>query len=588
MGQLHFPVLAVQATLTAIDPLAHRAQGLLPGKRMIKLLSMLSALSMGISAFGADLNQARTLVDQQRYAEAIAGYDVLLTEQPGQADLLIEAARVHAWADRHPSAIHLYQQVIEVAPHRRKDVLLPLAWQLAWNGRHAEAIPLFQEVAQQLPAQRTDALHGLAESLSVSDKLEEALVVYRTLSSEPTDLRARKGEARVLLWLDRHEEAAARYRAILKMHARDKEAQLGLARALNHGGRHFAAVSAYAAAIENNAELARDTRAERATALRWSGLEHASLTTLGDMQGRDADTLRSLLKRETTSLLYGEFETSWDSDQLDIHALRLGWQQRFTAGHSLDVSARGARIEQNGNRIDGRQLLAKAGTHLGDVEQGLFWPALTLGVRDYDGWQTAAWKLQSKWIPADFWRIDLEAGNEVIENVDAITNKVTLKAFSASMDWRFAPRWNATLGGAVLRFDDDNLRTRLVGRVEHILTTAQPRIVLGLEGMGFNDSDPIIDRGYYNPERYRELKMLARAEHETASWLLEARLALGKLWETPGDSSGLYAWELSAARDLASMLRLRLYAGGSDSSTFQDGGSGYTRNYLGASLIWLY
>jgi hypothetical protein len=106
--------------------------------------------------------------------------------------------------------------------------------------------------------------------------------------------------------------------------------------------------------------------------------------------------------------------------------------------------------------------------------------------------------------------------------------------------------------------------------------------------MGFNDSDPIIDRGYYNPERYRELKMLARAEHETASWLLEARLALGKLWETPGDSSGLYAWELSAARDLASMLRLRLYAGGSDSSTFQDGGSGYTRNYLGASLIWLY
>lgn len=36
------------------------------------------------------------------------------------------------------------------------------------------------------------------------------------------------------------------------------------------------------------------------------------------------------------------------------------------------------------------------------------------------------------------------------------------------------------------------------------------------------------------------------------------------------------------------MLLAYLYAGGSDSSTFQSSGSGYTRNYLGASLIWFY
>jgi hypothetical protein len=114
--------------------------------------------------------------------------------------------------------------------------------------------------------------------------------------------------------------------------------------------------------------------------------------------------------------------------------------------------------------------------------------------------------------------------------------------------------------------------------------------------MGFNDSDPtstINKRGYYNPERYRELKFFAHAEHETDGWLLQARLALGKLWETPwftpSDSNGLYAWELVAASDLAHDLRLRLYAGGSDSSAFLQGtGSGYTRNYMGASLIWFY
>ena len=553
---------------------------------MIKPLSLLAALGLSISAYGADLNQARLLVDQQRYAEAIAVYEVLLTEQPGQADLLIESGRVNAWADKHVAAARLYQQAIEAAPQRRHALLLPLAWQLAWGGRHAEAIGLFQEVAQQIPAQRNEALHGLAESLTASNRLTEALQTYRLLAT--SDLKAQKGEARILLWLDRHDEAAARYSAILQTHPHDKEAKIGLARALNLRGRHFAAVSTYAAAIKDDAALTRETRIERATALRWSGLEDAALTVLEDATERDAVILRSRLRQETASLLRANFETSWDSDELDIHALSLSWQRHFDSGRALDVSARSARIEQNGNRIDGRQLLVKAGTRFGNTVQGLFWPALTVGVRDYEGWQTAAWKLQGKWLPADFWRIDLEAGNEVVENIGAINNQVTLNAFSASTDWRFAPRWNATLGGAVVRFDDDNQRTRLLGRVEHVLATAQPRIILGLEGMGFNASDPTVDRGYYNPERYRELKMLARAEHETAGWLLEARLALGKLWETPGDSSGLYAWELSAARNLASTLRLHLYAGGSDSSTFQSSGGGYTRNYLGASLVWLY
>jgi tetratricopeptide (TPR) repeat protein len=556
---------------------------------MIRLGSLLAALTLSLSALGADLTQARALVDQKRYAEAIAVYETLLAAQPGQADLLIEAARVHAWADRHPTAARLYKQAIDAAPHRRHDVLLSLAWQLAWGGHHNEAIPLFREVAQHVPAQKTEALHGLAESLVASKQFVPALETYRQLAADPNDLRARKGEARILLWLERYDEAILRYRAILDTQPGDKEALIGLARALNYSGRHFEAATVYAAAIESDDTLARDTRTERATALRWAGLEDAALTTLGDAPGRDAVSLRSRLGQETASHLRAEFETSWDSDDLDINALGLGWQQRFGAGRWLDVSARGARIEQHGSQIDGRQLLVKGGSRLGTVDEGLFWPALTVGMRDYDGWQTAAWKLQGRWLPADFWRIDLEAGNDVVETVAALRNEVTLNQVSASTDWLFAPRWRATLGGALLRFDDDNQRTRVIGRVEHVMTIAQPRLVVGVEGMGFRDSDPAIDRGYYNPETYRELKALARVEHEAAGWLLEARLALGMLWETPGDSSGLYAWELVAARDLAPMLRLRLYAGGSDSSSFLQGtGSGYTRNYLGASLIWFF
>lgn len=564
---------------------------------MIRLLTLLAALSLSLPAVGDGIGEARALVDQKRYAEAIAAYDALLAADPRQVDLLIEAARVHAWADRHPSSAELYLRALEASPARRHDILLPLAWQLAWGGRHDEAIPLFREVAAQIPAQRTEALHGLAESLAARNELHEALEIYGRLAVDASDLRTRKGEARMLHWLGRNEAAAARYRAILRDAPQDKEARLGLARALNHDDRHFAALGLYADAIAGDPHLALDTRVERAATLRWAGLDDEAAKTLGDASGKDAAVLRQRLRQETASHLRGEFETSWDSDNLDIIALGLGWQQRLRAGRQLDVSARAARIDQRDERIDGRQFQVRSVARLGDIERGLFWPSLTLGVRDYDGWTTTLWKLQGKWLPADHWRVDLEAGNDVIETVRAIQNEVTLDAVSASVDWRFAPRWRATAGSALLRFDDGNRRSRLIGRVENIITNVQPRLVLGFEGMDFTDSARSRDttgadgRGYYNPHRYRELKAFARAEYETAGWLLEARLALGKLWETPWgaprDSNGLYTWELSMARDFAPTLRVRAYAGGSDSGGFLQGtGSGYTRNYVGASLIW--
>jgi len=317
-------------------------------------------------------------------------------------------------------------------------------------------------------------------------------------------------------------------------------------------------------------------------------LEDIALQTLGEATGKEADDLRFKLLQETGPQLRAELDGSRDSDNLDINALTLGWQQRLSQTNTLDVSMRAVDIEQGSDDIEGRQLLARLGTRLGNPDAGLFWPALTLGVRDYDGWQTAAWKLQGKWLPKDFWRIDVEAGNDTVETLTALSNRVTFNYLSVSADWRFLPQWSATLGGAVLRFDDDNRRTRVLGRIERVVLRDQPRLNVGVEAMGFNDSDPTIARGYYNPARYREAKAFARAEHEAAGWLLGAKFALGRLSETPGTSSGLYAWELSVARDLTSQFQFRSYLGGSDSSALSRTGNGYSRNFFGASLIWFY
>jgi tetratricopeptide (TPR) repeat protein len=550
---------------------------------MIRVRVLLAALAFCGFAHGADLGEARRLVEAQRYAEAIAVYDALLVDRAADADLLIETARVNAWADRHAVAARRYQQAITVAPHRRGDVVLALAWQLAWDGRHAEAIPFFREAAER-PAQRTEAHYGLAEAQAARGELVDALATYDAIVTDTGELRAQLGAARMLRWMDRHDEAVVRYRAIGAAHPKAQEAWLGLARSLNFSGRHFAAIAAYDTVVRQDATLAHDTRIERATALGWAGLDDFALATLGDAADADAITLRKRLVRNTANALHAEYESAHDSDDLDVHAARVGWQQQFGTGRTLDVSARTVRVEQHATRIDGRQLLLRAGTRFGTPGSGLVWPSVSVGVRDYDGWQDTAWKVQAKWLPADLWRVDFEAGNEVVENIASLGNQVKLDAFSLGADWQFAPRWRATIAGAVLHFDDGNRRTRLLARVEHVLRGAQPRLAVGVEAMGFDDSKPEIDRGYYNPERYREGKFFGRLEHEAGGWLLETRLALGQLNETPGDASGLYAWEVSAARDLTPTLRLRFYAGGSDSGAFLATGSGYNREYMGVSL----
>lgn len=549
---------------------------------MLRTLTLLLALT-GAAAQADERSEARALVEQKRYVPALEIFDRLLLTHADDADLLIETARVHAWADQHAAAIRRYLETIERVPARRGDVVLPLAWQYLWQGDATRALPFFDEAALR-PALAQEAAHGRAESLTALGRLEEAEAIYLRLARQPGDMRAEKGAARLALWRGDAAQAHARYASLVARFPDDREARLGLARALNDKGAHFAALRAYEAATANDPRLAHDTRAERAQTLRWAGFDHAARIVLGDAPG--TDELRQALRRDAGAHLRAEFESSSDSDDLDIDALTLGWQPRFGASH-LDASVRTARIDQRGTRIDARQFLLRAGTVSGSAN-GLVQPSLTVGVRDYEDWQSVAWKLSAKWLPADFWRIDFEAGNEVVENLRALQNRVDFDYAALGADWRFAPRWLATLGGAVLDFDDGNQRARGLGRLSYTLRADQPRLVVGGEFVYFSDSDPEIDRGYYNPDTYREGKAFVQAEHRVAGWHLAARVALGRFRETPGNSGDLASWEFSAEREILHALFFKLYGGGSDSGNLSGGGSGYSRDYLGASLHWIY
>lgn len=554
------------------------------------LLLSLSVLWPGLSCAGMR-EDARQLVEQKDFTSALEKYHRLLAETPDDIDLLIEAARVNAWADRHEEAIALYQRVLRAAPQRRKDVVLPLAWQLTWSGRHREAIPLFHEslIAESDPR---EARRGLAEALSGDNRLPEALAEYQKLvAADAGDLQARYGEARLLLWMNRYTEAEQRYQAMRRENPDDKEATIGLARTYNWSGRHFLAAREYEAAARK--WPADETiKTDLATAQRWAGADNLALGTLNGISGDSAAALRRQIKIDSLRGLRFGATTSYDTDRLRVNSATLAFRYPFDATRLLQTSLRQVQLEQRGQHADGKELLVSYGDRFGafDAPRGMIWPTVSAGIRDYEGWQTFAWRAGVKWLPADLWRIDLDAGNEVIENIPSVRNQVTFTSLGAGTEVRIHPRITAAASLGLGRFDDGNIRNRLRARIEGLVLT-QPRVTLGWEGLRFSNSKPDIVRGYYNPESYTENKLISSIETTRWDWNFQARAGLGRLSEEPsGIGRGIYSWELHAWRYISDSANLRLYVGRSDSAFNSSAvfGSGYARSYGGIDLTIIF
>ncbi|NWG38617.1 MAG: tetratricopeptide repeat protein [Hydrogenophilaceae bacterium] len=546
-------------------------------------LILLGLISSTLHA--ASLDEARRLTDTRDYSAAIDQFNALLVKTPDNADLLIEAARVNGWADRNAEASRLYQEALRVDPGRLQDIRGSLAWQLHWSGQSERALPYFSEELMAKPDDR-EIRHGMAEVLIAMNRLPEALQVYREQETRfPHDQKATRGQARVLMWLDRHEEARAAYEAILVRLPADREARLGMARIANLKGRHQSAAQQLKNLLKEGAD--DQVRLELARALRWSGDDFASFKALDAMKGSEAHELRLQVQNSLKHHVEINAEFSNDSDDLDIqvYTARLGIHAGEKSGFHFIV--RHARLEQNKDELDGRTLLVGYDTVLGEAggKYGLVFPSLYLGLRDYVNWNSPAWTGRLKWLPADDWRWDFEAGNSLIENVQSICNHVRFDYLSGGFDYRFSSPWLSSLGLMAGRFDDGNRRTRLNGRLEYKFNN-KPMVVMGLEGMGFQDSDPPVPgRGYWSPDSYREFKLAARVEGSKSGWDYLLKAALGKLWEEPGNSHNLYqleAWLLHRLDDWGSV---RIYGGYSDSAALTQGsGGGYSRGYYGITL----
>ncbi len=549
------------------------------------------------------LHDARTAVDARQFDIALPLFEEMLAQQPANADLLIETARVYSFADRHGPAIKTYRRVLEVAPERRYDVLGALAWQILWFGDAPSALPLFIEaqVHARDNKERADLLRGEGEAQAEIGDLKASLGAYQqALQLRPDDRDLERRIALTWLWLDDYAQAEQAWRTLIAKDPNDRRSQAGLARTLNAGGRHNDAVRAYAA-IDDGSDAG--VQLDHARALHWAGYPAPAYALLGGRTDADAVWLRDWrIERELIPYVYGTAEYATDSDGLDVASFTGATGHWLTSSVLGEVGYRYVNLNNADGSVNGNRLYATlrgAWGEPGIAPPGLLIPSVSIGLNDYDGWSPVTGNASLRWMPVDLWRFAADLGHEIVETPLAVDNRITVDVASLGVETRAPPHWELAGALSYLRFSDSNSRSRINGSVGYVVHF-KPKIVVGVEGAAFEDSLPTSfeaipppgttgQHGYWNPKRYIEGRIFAGIWGEHQPWDWYGRVAFGTSRETDGDgntSTGTpNLLEVGVAYDVGQRLRWRAFAGGSGSSfAVGNGGSGYWRRYVGVNL----
>lgn len=541
-----------------------------------------------IGLHAAYLAKARQHNDKKEFAKALAIYHQLLAKHPNNTDLLIETARVYGWNEQYDEAIALYLQVLAIAPYRKYDVLIPLGWQYLWNNNSKEAILLFEEYLMAYPG-TVDAMLGLAHAFEANNNLKEALLFYNwVLVKDFENLNARYGSARVLSYLNRFNAAIQSYKAILHFKPNDTAALAGIAQTHNWENLTRLAASEYQELV-NNGVTDTYVKVGLAQAQRWSGFPDLALKTLAGVPGQDAEEVRARAKFEAGNPLGVIYEQSSDSDGLVTSSYSAYGGFHLTNTLILSGIYRLANFREQGERILDHDYWITLANRFGNIDSftGTHWADIALGSRTYGNWQTTAWSVNDKWIPADIWRIYFNSGNEVIENIPSIQNRVVYTRANLGFDFLPIPRFQlAMLGQAGSfsdKFDDSNNRYRVGGRMEYLLFY-NPRIFLFADGYYFTDTNPDIYVGYYNPGNYREAReSIGLIQPIGNNWDFGFRGGIGRYEENPGGPGDLNYYILTVSRDFHRYGRLNiLYQKSRSAPGLSSGtaGTGYLREYF--------
>jgi tetratricopeptide (TPR) repeat protein len=360
---------------------------------------------------------ARGAAAERRWKDALARYDRLVAQRPGDRDLAIERARVLAWSGDHGGAADALRALRPDA-YREPEVVLELASFLAWASRQEEADDVLESLGRSNPghpdidALRTRVRHGADPSVELAarwvalrDTPLERLLLARALvkagrGAESLQhyrlaLHARPPGDSLALEISAVAEAADSLTAaadVLRKYLRavpdDSDARLRLAR-LHHRARKYDQ-----ARVEYRAVVAatgrNDIRFELAQMEAWSGNSALASSLLEDV-------LRENGRHAPARKLLGDI-AFWEGDWQLAHA-------QYVAAVAADPEFEEARVAA----ATAAEAMAGASVRTSPLR----WATAIHGFSDSDGfrllssqathhWTRGAWNLDAA-VHQDLW-----------------------------------------------------------------------------------------------------------------------------------------------------------------------------------------
>lgn len=414
-------------------------------------------------------------------------------------------------------------------------------------------------------------------------------------ADDPGDLRS---AAFASLWNEDSDRAHALFTAYLDAPGarRDRETLLGLALACSWSGRQARAVDLY----RELATSEPDDPAARiglGRSLIWANRYREGWEALKDVEsrfgpasagGRDARRFRLKVLDEYTPLALIGWESSWDSDDLDIARFRIQGAVP-AAGILLHTGPRVSRYRQPG-RPDLTALRWEAGAGIplrrnlalhaaGWLESFRSDEPLEGDAEKLD-WNRPGGDFWFTWLPRDRVRLDAGAGYQAVETFLAFGRRLALRQTNLSADLRLTRRIGLTAVGRLGEFTDGNQRRqgRLAATWKH---EGAVDLQLATAFTVLDHSRPY-PGGYWAPDHVAHGGLEAAAVLWRSRFVLRAAGSLGREKETGADAITVGGGSVHLGLRLSGDWLVAVDAGHSRSAINTD--SGYRRTSAGLSL----
>ena len=137
------------------------------------------------------LRSGKLLSWDRKYDEALSRYDRALTREPNSTPILLERAKVLLWAARYDEAVFAFGRVLKAEP-MEPWALCGTAQAYAWRGRGREARPFYERALEAQPGMK-EAVEGLDQlnleggETETAKQPERALEPWVQIGAEKSD-----------------------------------------------------------------------------------------------------------------------------------------------------------------------------------------------------------------------------------------------------------------------------------------------------------------------------------------------------------------------------------------------------------------